>query len=448
VSDHPLNWFGIARLGLVQAAVGSIVVLTTSTMNRIMVVELALPALLPGALVGLHYAVQVLRPFWGHGSDTGSRRTPWIICGMAVLAAGGIGAAVATAAMGQNALVGILAAVIAFAAIGLGVGAAGTSLLALLASRVDERKRAGAATVVWLMMIAGIVVTAITAGSFLDPYTPLRLIAVTSAVAALALLVTVVALWGVERAPAAHSDHPRVSPRETASGFRAALAEVWADDQARRFAIFVFVSMLAYSAQDLILEPFAGSVYGFTPGETTKLSGVQHAGVFTGMMLVGVLGSFGRRFRIAGLKAYSIGGCMASSLALFGLAFGAIHGTSWPLSLNVFALGVSNGAFAVAAIGSMMELAGRGRRKSEGVRLGVWGAAQGIAFGLGGFLGTVAADLARKLIASLPVAYASVFSAEALLFFVSAVLAAQIARQPRAGPPVATRLNDIQAARG
>jgi MFS transporter, BCD family, chlorophyll transporter len=70
VSDHPLNWFGIARLGLVQAAVGSIVVLTTSTMNRIMVVELALPALLPGALVGLHYAVQVLRPFWGHGSNS------------------------------------------------------------------------------------------------------------------------------------------------------------------------------------------------------------------------------------------------------------------------------------------------------------------------------------------------------------------------------------------
>ena len=57
-----LSWFGIFRLGLVQTALGAIVVLTTSTINRVMVVELALPAMLPGALVALHYAVQVTRP--------------------------------------------------------------------------------------------------------------------------------------------------------------------------------------------------------------------------------------------------------------------------------------------------------------------------------------------------------------------------------------------------
>ncbi|MCA3659868.1 MAG: PucC family protein, partial [Methylobacterium sp.] len=65
----PLGWLGIFRLGLVQTALGAIVVLTTSTINRVMVVELALPAMLPGLLVGLHYAVQVLRPRWGHGAD-------------------------------------------------------------------------------------------------------------------------------------------------------------------------------------------------------------------------------------------------------------------------------------------------------------------------------------------------------------------------------------------
>ena len=85
----PLGWFGIVRLGLVQTSLGAIVVLTTSTLNRVMVVELALPAMLPGALVALHYAVQVMRPRWGHGSDLGRRRTPWIVGGMAVLALGG-----------------------------------------------------------------------------------------------------------------------------------------------------------------------------------------------------------------------------------------------------------------------------------------------------------------------------------------------------------------------
>ena len=64
--------------------------------------------------------------------------------------------------------------------------------------------------------------------------------------------------------------------------FREAFAEVWSERDARRFTMFVFISMLAYSAQDLILEPFAGSVYGFTPGEFTELSGLQHAGVLAG----------------------------------------------------------------------------------------------------------------------------------------------------------------------
>ena len=72
---EPLSWFGIIRLGLVQTALGAIVVLTTSTLNRIMVVELALPAMLPGLLVGLHYAMQVFRPRLGYGSDLGGRRS-------------------------------------------------------------------------------------------------------------------------------------------------------------------------------------------------------------------------------------------------------------------------------------------------------------------------------------------------------------------------------------
>ena len=90
VNDPVLSWFGIVRLGLVQTGLGAIVVLTTSTLNRVMVVELAMPAMLPGALVAIHYALQVFRPAWGHGSDLGARRTLWIIGGMSTLAAGGL----------------------------------------------------------------------------------------------------------------------------------------------------------------------------------------------------------------------------------------------------------------------------------------------------------------------------------------------------------------------
>jgi BCD family chlorophyll transporter-like MFS transporter len=198
--------------------------------------------------------------------------------------------------------------------------------------------------------------------------------------------------------------------------------------------------MLAYSAQDLILEPFAGTVFGLTPGGSTKLSGVQHGGVLLGMLLVALAGAIGARYaqhpvwRHAGsLRGWTIGGCLASALAMLGLVGAGLVGAGWPLKETVFALGVANGAFSIGAIGSMMRMANEGRQSREGVRMGLWGAAQAVAFGLGGLVGTGASDLARVLIASPGVAYASVFAFEAGLFAASALLAWKIsAPRPQA----------------
>lgn len=420
-----LGWTGIVRLGLVQAALGAIVVLTTSTMNRVMVVEFALPAMLPGALVALHHVIQMTRPRLGYGSDVGGRRTPWIIGGMVVLALGGVGAAVGTALMGADPVWGTAVALLGFVLIGLGVGAAGTSLLVLLAKRVDAGRRAAAATIVWVMMIAGFAVTAGLAGHFLDPFSPQRLILVTSTVALGAVLLTLLAVHRLEGAPPASEADAAVRDRPS---FRTALTEVWGEPEARRFTAFVFVSMLAYSAQDLILEPFAGLVFGMTPGESTQLAGVQHGGVLLGMVVVALTGTLLGKARHNVLRAWTIGGCIASAAALAGIAAGGFLAPAWPLRATVFALGVANGAFAVAAIGSMMALAGHGRERREGLRMGLWGAAQAIAFGLGGFLGTVAVDLTKSLYGAPEVAYAIVFVCEAGLFLVAALLAATVRR--------------------
>jgi BCD family chlorophyll transporter-like MFS transporter len=423
-----LGWLGIVRLGLVQTALGAIVVLTTSTLNRVMVVELALPALVPGALVALHHVLQMLRPRLGHGSDVGGRRTPWIVGGMAVLSLGGIAAALATAWMEVDLAAGIALAVAAFVMIGLGVGAAGTTLLALLAKRVAPGRRAAAATVVWVMMIVGFIVTAGLAGHFLDPFSSARLVAVATVVCVLAFLLALLSVRNVEgsAAPAfaAPQESDAMPPPNT--DFRAAIREVWSEPQARRFTIFVFVSMLAYSAQDLILEPFAGLVFGLTPGESTRLSGVQNGGVLAGMLLVGLCATALGGRRIGSLRAWTIGGCVASALALAGLAIAGFVGPDWPLRPSVFLLGVANGAFAVAAIGSMMALAGAGRAGTEGIRMGLWGGAQAIAFAVGGLVGTGAVDLARALLDTNVGAYSIVFAAEALVFLVAAQLAARV----------------------
>jgi BCD family chlorophyll transporter-like MFS transporter len=424
-----LGWLGILRLSLVQTAMGAVVVLTTSTMNRIMVLELALPALLPGALVALHYAVQMCRPRMGHGSDQGGRRSPWIIGGMAVLALGGMLAGYATSLMGVNLTLGTLLAILGFAMIGIGAGAAGTSLLVLMASIVEPRRRAPAATAMWTMMIAGFAVTGGLAGHFLDPYSPGRLVRVTCAVSAIAFLLSLAAIWGIERRFSAAGAVRREARPQGAVRFLDAVAQVWREPEARAFTIFVFFSMLAYSAQELILEPFAGLVFGMTPGESAKLSGMQNGGVLVGMLLIAAAAGTARGRQIVSLRAWTIGGCVASAAALVAISLCGQGGSVDVFRACVMALGLANGAFAIAAIASMMELGSRGNSGRVGVRIGLWGAAQALAFAFGGFSGALCVDIARALLITPATSYALVLVVQALMFVIAAGFAARVGRQ-------------------
>ncbi|MEM9100109.1 MAG: BCD family MFS transporter [Pseudomonadota bacterium] len=431
----PLSWIGIIRLGLVQTALGGIVVLTTSTINRIMVVELSLAAMIPGALVVMYHAFQMLRPRWGYGADQARRRTPWIIGGMSILALGGLGAALSVAWMETNLTAGLIAATASFMLIGLGLGASATNLLTLLAIRVAPERKPAAASIVWIMMIAGLAITGVAAGQALDPYSPERLVMVSGVVSLAAVLLTIAALWRIEgqpqKVPAARGPKP---------DFMAALRDVWADAPARNFAIFVFAAMLAYNTQDLILEPFAGHVFAMTPGESTALAGTQHSGALLGMILVAILGTAIGGPIFGSMRRWTVWGCVASGAALMVLGFGGMTGPDWPLKTNVFALGFFNGVFAVAAIGSMMGLASKDREGGQsdqaGIRMGVFGAAQSIGFATGGFLGTAAVDAMRLTTDRLELAYGTVFIAEGVVFLIAALLALR-AVQGLTRPPLA-----------
>ena len=414
-----LSWLQIVRLGLVQMALGAIVVLMTSTLNRLMSVELALPVILPGFLVALHYGVQITRPGWGFLSDTGGKRTRWIIGGMAIL---GMGALMATGSLRlfqDSFSMGLAASILAYVLIGIGVGASGTSLLALLATATAPHRRAAAATITWLMMIFGIAVTAGTTGAFIDPFSHGRIFVIVSVVSGGALLLTALAIWGIEARVIAQTE-PRDMPLVKG------LAEVWAEPKARHFTLFIFLSMTAYFMQELILEPYAGLVFGWTPGETTRLSGSQNGGVFVGMLLVGILAT---GLRLGSLKAWVVAGCTGSALALLALSVlgGLAHGSAL-MSVATVALGFFNGMFAVAAIGSMMALAGQGAGAREGSRMGLWGASQAIAAGFGGLAGAALVDGARAVFPT-PTAFALTFALEALLFLAAAAMAARILGQ-------------------
>mgnify|MGYP006267027731 CR=1 FL=1 len=423
-----LGWLAVVRLGLVQASLGAMVVLATSTLNRIMVVELALPALVPGLLVGFHYAIQLVRPRMGFGADRGRRCTPWMVGGVATLALGGTLAAWGTIQMAQDFAWGLILCLCAFAMIGLGVSACGTSLLALMSKGVPDHMRAPAATTVWVMMIMGFAITAVTVGKLIEPYSPDRLMQVTAGLGVFITALTVLSLWGLESGTTSKEVPQQGAQLRHARDFKHALWQAWQDPQARLFTIFVFLSMLAYSSQDLVLEPFGGAIFGMSPGETTQLSGVHHSGVLMGMLLVALAGSRRVRGRLGSVHTWMVGGCLVSALAMAGLASAGLQGGSWPLKPNVVLLGVANGAFSIAAIATMMRLANAGDGDSQGTRMGLWGAAQALAFGLGGVLGTALSDLAHQIIGSAGEAYAAVFFMESLMFMVSAACAVHVGR--------------------
>lgn len=418
-----LSWVSIIRLGLVQMCLGAVVVLTTSTLNRLMVVELALPALLPGFLVALHYGIQITRPNWGYRSDTSGNRTRWIIGGMAILSSGAFIAALSIPVLESSFALGLALSILAYAMIGLGAGASGTSLLALLATATAPRRRAAAATITWLMMIFGIAVTAGTVGANLDPYSHALLMRIVAIVTLGAVILTALAIWRVERGVDAQPEPDRMP-------FVEGLREVWSEPKARMFTLFVFLSMTAYFMQELILEPYAGLVFAFTPGQSTSLSGAQNGGVFVGMLSVGIAAT---GLRLGSLRSWVVAGCLGSAASLGLLTFLGPIGPGAPLVPAVVTLGFFNGMFAVAAIGSMMALAGEGRGAREGTRMGLWGAAQAIAAGFGGLLGAASVDALRAILGQDAPAFGAVFLAEAALFLAAAFMGTRIMESRRGG---------------
>jgi BCD family chlorophyll transporter-like MFS transporter len=162
-----------------------------------------------------------------------------------------------------------------------------------------------------------------------------------------------------------------------------------------------------------------------SPGATTKLAGAQHGGALCGMLGVALASSMRGGPRAGFLRLWTTVGCIASATALAAIAASGLFGLgSNVLRATVFALGVSNGVYAVAAIGSMMALAGAGASCREGTRMGLWGAAQAIAYGVGGVSATIFVDIARSLMAAPAGAFALVFALEGALFLIAAGLAA------------------------
>jgi len=378
--DLPLGQ--LMRLSLFQVSVGMAGVLLLGTLNRVMIVELSVPAVLVAVFVALPVLVAPFRAFLGFRSDSyrsaiGWKRIPylwfgslWQMAGLAVMPA-------SLLVLGGNPVhnipfAGEVLAALAFVMTGLGMHMTQTAGLALAADRATDETRPRVVALLYVMFLLGMGLSAVVIGWCLRDFSGVRLIQVVQGAALLTILLNVAALWRQERVrPMTKAE--REAPRPL---FRDAWADYAAGGTAGRMLAVVFLGTMAFNMQDVLLEPYGGEILGLSVSATTML---------TATWAVGALGGFALAARWLAQGRNPIR--MAATGCLFGvLAFSAVVFASPMQSQALFfagagGIGLGGGLFAVAMLTAAMTLPIAGAA-GRGLALGAWGAAQATAAGL------------------------------------------------------------------
>lgn len=425
----------LIRLSLFQVSIGLTMVLLTGTLNRVMIVELGVPASVVAVMLALPLALAPLRAWIGHRSDTyrsflGLRRLPYIALGT-MLQYGGLAImpfALLILAGDSTApiWVGKAAAGLAFLVAGAGLHMSQTAGLALAADIAPEHARPRVVALLYVMLLAGMVVSALLLGVLLTDVTPVRLIQVIQGTAVVVIMLNTFAVWRQEaRQP--QLTHPSL-PRES---FREAWRKLSSERKPARLLLAVGLGSMAFAMQDVLLEPYGGEVLGLSVGATTMLTALFAGGSLVGFAVVAmrlskgsdpyVLAGIGTMIGIVGFTAIIASGAF-STPALFrvGVAF----------------IGFGNGMFAVGTLTGAMALASSG---NSGIALGAWGAVQatatGLAMGAGGLLrdfagGIAKAGLLGPALTDTTVGYAVVYHIEIIILFAALAVLGPLVRRP------------------
>jgi MFS transporter, BCD family, chlorophyll transporter len=390
----------LARLGLFQVTVGMAQVLLLGTLNRVMIVELSVPAMVVALMIAIPVLVAPFRAFLGHRSDTyrsaiGWKRVPylwfgslWQMGGLAIMPF-----ALMVLSGDQTtgpAWAGEALAACAFLMTGLGMHMAQTAGLALACDRATEATRPRVVAALYVMNLLGMAVSAVVIGWLLADFTPIRLVQVVQGAAALTLILNLVALWRQERIRPM-SREERSAPRVT---FRAAWADLMAGGTAGRLLVVVALGTMGFTMQDVLLEPYGGEILGLSVGQTTWLTACTAMGALAGFVMAGrwlTRGLDPARMTARGILV----GITAFSAVIFA---GPMHSVALFFT-GAILIGLGAGLFAVSTLTAAMTLPQAGGL-GAGLALGAWGAAQATAMGVAILMGGALRDALAHLIAA------------------------------------------------
>lgn len=395
--DLPLS--RLLRLSLFQVSVGMAMVLLTGTLNRVMIVELGVPAWLVGLMVSLPIVFAPFRALIGFKSDThksvlGWRRVPYIWFGT-MMQFGGFAILpfallVLTGNGHGSAMWGEIGAALAFLLIGAGIHTTQTAGLALANDLASEETRPRVVALLYVMLLLGMMVSALVFGWLLHDFSAKELIQIIQAVALVTVILNCIAMWKQE------ARNPRVTdPNAPRTTFASAWKSFSAAGRAKRLLVAVGLGTAGFSMQDILLEPFGGQVFGMSVGQTTLLTATLAAGTLLGFGLSArKLGRGGDPYRIASL------GILAGIAAFGSIIFAPLLGMGSLLQTGAFFIGLGGGLFSVGMLTAAMDLASSGSGAMSGFALGAWGGVQATAAGLSIALSGVLRDLVSDAAAS------------------------------------------------
>jgi MFS transporter, BCD family, chlorophyll transporter len=432
--DLPLG--RLLRLSLFQLTGGMAFVLLNGTLNRVMIVEMNVPASLVAIMVALPLLFAPLRALVGFRSDThrsaiGWRRVPYIWMGT-MMQFGGLAimpfALLVLSGDGQApAWVGQMGAALAFLLVGAGMLTAQTAGLALATDLASDASRPRVVALMYVTLLVGSIASGLVFGQLLADFSPKRLVQVVQGAAVVTVVLNVVALWKQEMR------NPRLT---SATNRHPTFAQEWralaGAGRTLRLMVAVGLGTAAFAMQDILLEPYGGQVLGMSVGATTEL---------TALLAFGSLAAFGAAAYLLErdsdphrLAAY---GALAGIVAFATVVFAAPLGSADLFRAGVFGIGLGSGLFAVSTLTAVMSIKSPGR---TGLALGAWGAVQataaGTAVALGGLIADAVASLARQGafgdgFADAALGYSVVYHIEIALLFATLVAIGPLVRATR-----------------
>jgi BCD family chlorophyll transporter-like MFS transporter len=405
------------QLGLIHVAVAMTLVPINSTLNRVMIHDLNISKTIFTLLAIFPYLFSPIQVAIGSFSDRhpvfGYRRTPYILAGLILCVTGLVISPHVAFLMDENFILGLLVGLLAFGSWGMGYNLSAVSYLSLASELSGEKERGRTIATMFVMMVIGLIATGIGLSLMLTTYTPETLMRAFNIVAASALTFGLLGLFKLEQRSGV-SRSPTKSDTYTIKEMTSAIT---ANPVAKIFFIYLLLLLAAILGQDVLLEPFGAQAFGMTIEATSRIVSISSGFTLIAFIVAGALETRMPRKTVA--QSGNLGALAGFLLIILS---GVLH------SLNIFYVGImllgfGTGISTIANLSLMFDLTVKGK---VGLYIGVWGFSNGLSRLMGLLLAGVVADGVEQLTGQSLSGYLVVFSIEALMLLIAAIMLTQI----------------------